>query len=262
MSSTVWAQRAGPLPKGLEGVGVTEHLEAQIPLDLTFVDERGKRVKLKTLFDGKRPVVLTMNYSNCPMLCSLQLNGLFKVLGKMEWDIGDQFQMITVSIDPMEMTERSKMTKQKYLKLYRRAGADQGYHCLTGREEDIKKLAKVVGFGYKYSPESRQYIHAAVTFILTPDGKVSRYLYGVEYDPQTVRLSLVDAANGKIGSTVDRFLLFCFHYDPTTGRYGPAAFRMMQIGCGLTVLMLGTTLWAFRRREKKKTRAKTAEETP
>jgi protein SCO1/2 len=241
-------------PAELRDVGVTEHLEAQVPDDLEFVDSQGNKVTLGQYFDGTRPVVLTLNYSNCPMLCSLQLNGLFDALGKMKWDMGKEFQMVTVSIDPLETPERAGMTKQKYLKMYRRAGAAEGYHFLTGREANIQKLAGVVGFRYKYVPATRQYAHAAVTMILTPEGRVSRYLYGVQYDPQTTRLSLYEAAEGKVGSTVDKILLFCFHYDSETGRYGLAAVRLMQVGGGLTVVILGGAIWMFRRREKARKR--------
>lgn len=244
------AQRTEPLPAELKGVGVTEHLGEQIPLDLPFIDSDGKPVTLRQFFDSKRPVVLTMNYSNCPMLCSLQLNGLFDAMKRMPWAIGDQFDMITVSFDPLETPERARMTKQKYLELYRRAGAAEGWHFLTGQEENIKKLADTIGFRYRYSQERQQYVHVAVTFILTPDGRVSRYLYGVEYDPQTLRLSLLEAADGKIGSTMDQILLFCYHYDAESGRYGPAAFRLMQLGGGLTVLLVGGGIWMLRRREK------------
>ena len=171
---------------------------------------------------------------------------------RMPWTIGDKFEMITVSFDPLETPERARMTKQKYLKIYRRAGAAEGWHFLTGKEENIKKLTEAVGFHYRYSEKDRQYYHVAVTFILTPDGRVSRYLYGVQYDPQTLRLSLVEAADGKIGSTTDQILLFCFHYDAASGRYGPAAFRLMQLGGGFTVLIVGGVIWILRRREKSK----------
>lgn len=246
------AQRKEPLPQELEGVGVTEHLDQSIPLDLEFRDSSGKPVKLQQFFDGKRPVLLTLNYSDCPMLCSLHLNGLFDALKRMPWSMGDQFQMITVSINPLETSERASMTKQKYLQVYQRAGAAEGWHFLTGREEDIKNLADTVGFHYRYSADTRQYLHAAVTFVLTPDGRLSRYLYGVQYDPQTVRLSLLEAAEGKIGTAADQILLFCFHYDADRGRYGPAAFRLMQVGGGATVLILGGLVWMLRRREKAK----------
>jgi protein SCO1 len=249
---TAFAQRAEPLPEELKGVGVTEHLGSQIPLDLEFVDSDGKPVVLKQFFDGHRPVILTLNYSNCPMLCSLQLSGLFDALKRMPWAIGDQFDMVTLSFDPLETSERAQMTKQKYLEVYRRAGAAEGWHFLTGQEENIKKLAGAVGFRYRYSQSQRQYLHVAVTYILTPDGRLSRYLYGVEYDPQTLRLALVEAAGGNIGSTTDQILLFCYHYDAESGRYAPAAFRLMQWGGGLTVLVVGSIIWILRRREKAK----------
>jgi protein SCO1 len=252
--SPALAQRTEPPPQELNGVGVTEHRGDQIPLDLPFVDSDGKPVALKQLFDGHKPVVLTLNYSNCPMLCSLQLNGLFDALKRMPWDIGDKFEMITVSFDPLETPERARLTKQKYLEIYRRAGAAAGWHFLTGREENIKKLADALGFHYRYSEAKHQYFHAAVTFILTPDGHVSRYLYGVQYDPQTVRLSLLEAADGKIGSATDQILLFCFHYDAESGRYGPAAMRLMQLGGAFTVVLVAGTIWIMRRRETSKIR--------
>jgi protein SCO1/2 len=255
------AESKSKRPAELRDVGVTEHVDAQVPGDLEFVDSQGNKVTLGQYFDGQRPLVLTLNYSSCPMLCSLQLNGLFEGLKKMKWDVGGEFQMVTVSIDPLETPERARMTKQKYLKVYRRAGAAEGYHFLTGREENIQKLAEVVGFRYKYSAATRQYAHAAVTMILTPDGRVSRYLYGVQYDPQTLRLSLYEAAEGKVGSTMDKVLLFCFDYDSEEGRYGLAALRLMQIGGGLTVVILGGAIWVFRRREKARNRVQETGET-
>jgi protein SCO1/2 len=247
------AERTESLPKELQDVGVTEHLGAQVPRDLEFVDSDGKTVTLGQYFDGKRPLILTMNYSNCPMLCSLQLNGLFDALEKMKWDLGNQFEMITVSFDPSEKPPRAKATKQKYLQLYGRPGAAEGYHFLTGRERNIKKLTETIGFHYKYVPDTGQYVHVAATMILMPDGRVARYLYGVAYDPQTIRLSLLEAGEGKVGSTLDKALLFCFHYDAERGRYGLAAFRLMQISGGLAVVIVGAVIWRLRRREKKNT---------
>jgi protein SCO1/2 len=236
-------------PEPLEEVGVTEKLDAQVPLDLRFVDTAGEPVKLGDYFDGTRPVLLTMNYSDCPMLCSLQLNGLFEGLGRMRWNIGEEFEMITVSIDPLETPQRARLTKQKYLKMYGRPGVAGGWHCVVGEEDNIRKLADTVGFGYNYDPVSKQYGHAAVTMVLTPEGRVSRYLYGVEYDPQTLRLSLLEASEGEIGSTTDQILLYCFQYDAEAGRYAPAAFRIMQVGGVLTVVALGGVLAVFWRRE-------------
>ncbi len=252
VASSTLAQRMEAAPSNLEGVDVTEHLDAQVPLELPFVDSRGGPVVLEQFFDGTRPVILTMNYSNCPMLCSLQLNGLFEGLQGLEWDLGENFQMITVSIDPKESPERAALTKEKYLKMYGRSGVGRGWHMLTGREEDIRKLADTVGFGYSFVEETGEFAHAAVTMILTPDGRVSRYLYGIGYDPQTLRLSLVEAADGKVGSTLDQFLLTCFHYDETKGRYGPAAVKIMRLGALVTVVLLGGALLMFWRGEARR----------
>lgn len=242
--------RMEPAPAELNEVGVTPHLDAQIPLSLPFVDADGTPVTVRQFFDGKRPVLLTMNYSNCPMLCSLQLTGLFEGLSGMSWSIGENFQMVTVSIDPKETPERARLTKQKYMKVYGRPGAAGDWHFLTGEEKNIQALARTVGFGYRYDPDSKQYAHAAVTMVCTPDGRVSRYLNGIEYDPQTLRLSLVEAAQGKIGSAMDQAVLFCFHYDETKGRYGPAAMKIMRLGGAVTMILLGGAVAILWRRGK------------
>jgi protein SCO1/2 len=251
--------RIEPLPKDLENVGVIEHLDAEAPLDLPFLDSDGSPVTLAKFFDGTRPVILTMNYSNCPRLCSLQLNGVFNAMGRLDWDLGQKFQMITVSIDPQESPARAQTTKEKYLTVYNRPDVEGGWHCLVGKEENIKKLAAAVGFGYVYVAETKQFAHTAVTMILTPRGKVSRYLYGIEYDPQTFRFALLEAADGKIGSTVDRVLLNCFYYDAESGRYGPAAVKIMRLGAVLTVVILGGVLMVFWRRELRKTKSRQGE---
>jgi protein SCO1/2 len=245
----VCAQRMEAPPEDLLEVGVTERLNQQLPLDLEFVDSSGRTVKLGEYFDGQRPVVLTLNYSNCPMLCSMQLDGLFDGLKKMKWELGQEYTMVTVSIDPNEPTERAAMTRDKYLRHYGRAGAGAGYACLVGENKNIRALADAVGFGYRYVPESGEYSHAAVTMICTPDGRLSRYLYGVEYDQQTLRMSLLEAAEGKIGSPMEQLMLFCFQYDSSSGRYGPAAVKLMKLGAGAMVLVVGGVLFMFWRRE-------------
>jgi protein SCO1/2 len=248
--SPALAQRKESRPDGLLEVGVEEHLEDKLPLDLEFVDHNGDAVTLRDYFDGELPVILTMNYSSCPMLCSLQLDGLFDgLVGIQDWDLGEKYRMVTVSIDPTEATERAAMTRQKYLQRYGRAGAGEGYACLTGKSKEIKQLADAVGYKYRYVPETGEYSHAAVTIICTPDGRLSRYLYGVEYIPQTVRLSLLEASEGKIGSTMDQLLLFCFQYDSTAGKYGPAALNLMKLGAFGIVLVVGSILFILWRRE-------------
>ncbi len=244
------AQRTESKPDALEGVGVTEHPDAQLPLELEFTDTTGRRVKLGDLFDGTRPVILTLNYSDCPKLCSVQLNGLVDAMKKMPWDLGDQYQVITVGIDPLETPDRARLTKQKYLRQYGRPGSADGWHFLVGREENIRKVADTVGFGYRLV--GNQYVHAAVLILCTPDGRVSRYIYRVEYDPQTLRLSLYEAGQGQVGSSMDQVLLFCFHYDPESGRYGMAAFNLMRAAGALTVVVLGAVLSAFWLRERRR----------
>jgi protein SCO1/2 len=246
-------QRKEAPPEDLMEVGVTEHLNDAIPLDLQFVDSKGLPVTLAEYFDGELPVVLTLNYSSCPMLCSLQLDGLFDGLKKMKWDLGDKYRMVTVSIDPKESPDRAQMTRKKYLQYYGRAGCGDGYACLVGKNEQITQLADTVGFHYRYVPKTGEYAHTAVTMICTPDGRLSRYLYGVEYDPQTLRLSLLEASQGKIGTPMEQLFLFCFQYDAASGRYGPSAFKLMRLGGILTVIGIGVVLLVYWRRESVKT---------
>jgi protein SCO1/2 len=239
----IYAQINDGKPEEMEKVKVTQNLNAQIPLDLEFTDSNGKKVALKEFFDGRLPTILTMNYSDCPMLCSLQLNTMLDALQNMPWTIGKEFQIVTVIIDPTETVERSQLTKQKYLKIYNRDSAASGWHFLTTRKEDnIKKLADTVGFGYVYVPKTKQYAHPTPLMICTPTGKMSRYLDLKQYDPQTIKYSLLEASEGKVGTFSDQFFLSCFHYDPSTGRYGPSAMLFMQIGGAVSVLILGAFL--------------------
>ncbi len=232
------AQRQEPAPQVLNEVGIDEHLGAQIPLDLRFRDENGAEVTLASLFPGDRPAVLSLNYSDCPMLCTLVLNGLIDGLEQLSWTPGQQFDVISVSIDPLETPQRARLTKQRYLRDYGRPETASGWHFLTGNQESIKRLADAVGFRYKYVEKDKQYAHAAVVMICTPQGRMSRYLYGVQFPEQTLRLSLVEAGEGKVGSTMDKVLLYCFHYDAEAGRYGPVARNLMKLGAGMTCMMV------------------------
>lgn len=252
LAASTYGQPAQSAPDQLEGVGVEEKLGARLPLDLTFVDSDNRRVQLREFFDGKTPVLLTLNYSNCPKLCHLQLNGLFEGLEALDWSVGEKFRIITVSINPQETIERAAATKRHYLTAYDRPGAEKGWAFLTGSEANIKRLADDVGFHYRYDSATQQYIHVAVTMVCTPDGRLSRYLYGVEYPAQTIRLALLEASEGKIGTTMDRILMFCFHYDPARGSYTLAAVRLMQAGGVLTLGILGTvlTIWWLRERSQ------------
>lgn len=246
------AQRIEPTPDELEDVGVDEKLNAQIPLDLEFRDENGNDITLGEIYNGQRPVLLTMNYSDCPMLCSLQLNGLVDALKEMSWSPGEEFDLVCVSIDPLETHQRARMTKAKYVKAYGRMETAAGWHFLVGDKENIQRLADTVGFRFKYIPEQRQYAHAAAAMICTPDGRVSRYMYGIQYPVQTLKLSLLEAGEGKIGSPLDQLILYCFHYDAESGRYAPAARNFMKLGGGLTliVLLIGLMPYWIRRRRR------------
>lgn len=237
------------VPDDLEGVGIDEKLDTQIPLDLQFRDSSGASLVLSDLFVGERPVLLSLNYSDCPMLCRVQLNGLVEALKEMPWLPGKEFEIVSVSIDPQETIEKSQQTKQRYLKTYGRPEAAGGWHFLTGEQEAITRLADAVGFRYKYIPDRKEFSHAAALLVCTPDGRVSRYLYGIVYEPQTLKLSLVEAGQGKIGSKLDQLLLYCFHYDPQAKAYSLTAIRIMQLGGLLTlVVLLGVLLPVWLRR--------------
>ncbi len=244
--------RKEALPKELEGVGVTERLGAVVPPDLVFTDSEGREVRLASFFDGKKPTLLTLNYSDCPMLCSLQLNALVEALQEMQWTLGDEYQVVTVSLDPSEAVERAAATKKRYLDQYSENADPQGWHFLVGPEENIRALADAVGFGYRYSETRQEYLHQAAIVVLSPSGSVSRYLYGLLYSPQTVRLSMVEASEGKQVSTLDAIVLYCFYYDPKSGSYTPVVRNIMKVGGAVTVLLLalfvGAGFTANRRR--------------
>jgi protein SCO1/2 len=242
------ADQAGPKPrveskpKELENVGVDEHLDAPLPLDATFRDEQDRPVRLGDFFKTGRPVILSLNYSDCPMLCNLQLTGLAKRLKELEWTAGTEFEVVSVSINPAEPAHRALATRQRYLQLYGRSL--NGWNFLVGHQSSIDRVAEAVGFRYQYIPARKEYAHAAVAVLCTPGGKISRYLYGVDFPVQTLRLSLVEASEGKIGSPGDQLLLFCFHYDPLTGTYAPRAARLaMTVGGCVTVLAMA--VWLF-----------------
>ena len=242
--------RAEPLPDELEGVGITEHLEEKLPLDLKFVDSSGEAVSLERYFDGEKPVLLNLVYYTCPMLCGLVLNGMVEALQEVSMTAGDEFRIVTVSIDPSETATLAKLKKQNYIKEYGRPEAAAGWHFLIGEEKNIRALADAVGFGYTYNEKRGEYVHSAAIFVCTPDGVLSRYLYGIQYDPRTLRLSLLEAAEGKIGSPLDKIILYCFHYDAAEGRYAPAAMNLMRAGGMMAVLTLGVVLAVLWRRDR------------
>lgn len=235
------------LPAELSGMGVTEHLADQIPLETTFRDESGKVVKLAQFFATGRPVILSFNYSNCPMLCSLQLSGLVTGLKDVELTCGKDYEFVSISIDPHEQPMRAAQTRQRYYQMYGREGSGNGWHFLVGSQKAITQLTEAIGVTYRYLPDKKEYVHPAVCVAMTPEGRLSRYLYGVTFDPQTLRLALVESSAGKIGTTLDQILLFCFHYDNQAGRYSLSARRLMTAaGLFTTVLLisvLGRMFW-------------------
>lgn len=230
-------QNIGVRPELLKDVAIDQKLDTTIPLDLTFRDETGRTVALGQYF-GSKPVILTLVYYNCPMLCTQVLNGLERSLKLISPSIGTDFNVVTVSIDPSDQPALAAAKHAMYAGLYGRPGAAQGWHFLVGNEPQIKQLAAAVGFHYAYDSQSKQFAHAAGIMLLTPEGKLSRYFYGVTYPQRDLRLGLDEASQGKIGSPVDQILLYCYHYDAHTGKYGLLISHVLQLSAGLTVLIL------------------------
>jgi protein SCO1/2 len=241
-------QLEGP-PAELEGVGITERLDSALPLDLAFRDERGETVALGEYFEASRPVVLNLVYFDCPMLCNVFLDGLVTTLGELDWTPGKEFRVVTVSIDPSDGPEGARAKRAHYVERLGRPEAAEGWHFLTGSDENVRRLADAVGFAYRYDAERQEYMHSAALFVATPEGRLSRYLYGVAFDATTLRLSLVEASEGGIGSAMDQLLLFCFAYDHTEGRYGPAALKLVRAFGAVTACCLGLFLATHWRRE-------------
>lgn len=254
LSAPAQAQLQGPVqdigvrPDLLKDVGVDQKLNQSVPLNLTFREEHGKPVQLAQYF-GQKPVILSLVYYNCPMLCTQVLNGLESSLKLIPMDIGKQFDVVTVSIDPTERPVLAEAKQALYTGLYGRPNAAQGWHFLTGDEQQIRQLANAVGFRYAYDPSSKQFAHASAIMVLTPKGKISRYFYGIQFSSRDLRLGLVEASEGKIGTPVDQVLLFCYHYDPSTGKYGLLISRLIQAAGVVTVLAIGGLILVLYRKE-------------
>lgn len=236
-------------PEVLKNVGFDQKLNSQVPLDINFKDEHGATVTLRQLIQNK-PAILTLVYYQCPMLCTEVLNATLNTLKEVPMEIGKDFTVITVSIDPTEKPILAEAKHTMYAGLYGRPGAVNGWHFLTGDEPQIKELAAAVGFRYVYDQQSSQFAHASGIMVLTPEGRVSRYFYGIAYPPRDVRLGLVEASEGRIGSVVDTILLFCYHYDPETGKYGVVILNVVRIAGGLTVFLIALMVFVFLRRER------------
>jgi protein SCO1/2 len=240
---------AADLPKQLEGVGIDQRLGEQVPLDLAFRDETGRTVRLRDLAGGK-PILLVLAYYECPMLCTEVLNGLVRALRPLAFTPGREFTALTVSFNPAETPELAAAKKTTYLEEYGREGAGRGWHFLVGDEVSIEALTGAVGFRYAWDAHTGQYVHGTGLVVLTPEGRIARYYFGIDYAPRDLRLGLVEASAGRIGSPVDQLLLACFHYDPATGRYSLAALRLVRLGGILTIVALGAFVIVSIRRDR------------
>ncbi len=251
----LWGQAS--LPPAIRDVGFDQKLNAQVPLDLAFNDEAGRKVRLESAFTGK-PVILVLAYFRCPRLCDEVLNGLVRCMLDMTLEVGKDFNVVTVSFDPRETPEMAAAKKQTYLQRYGREGAEAGWHFLTGEERAIQRLTDAVGFRYSYDRRTDQFAHAAGIVVLTPAGKVSRYFHDIRYSPRDLRLGLVEASQNRIGSLADTVLLYCFHYDPSEGKYGLVVMNLVRVGGVLTLLCVGGFLAVLWTRECRIRRKKAA----
>jgi protein SCO1 len=248
-----YSSKSAVLPPILKGINFVQRLGSQIPLDATFQDENGSTVQLGSYF-GKKPVVLILAYYRCPMLCTLVMDGAAKAFKQLSFDLGDQFDALTVSFDPRDTPADSKREQAKYIQVYGHPDAVGAWHFLTGQTAQIKRLTDAVGFHYAYDPRTGQYVHTAGIVVITPAGKVAQYFYGVTFDPQFLRLALVQSSKDKIGSIVDQILLYCCTYNPDTGRYQATIATVLQIAGALTILLLAGGLFILHRVTKNKGR--------
>jgi protein SCO1 len=247
MTQGILSPPANVRPPGLKNVGIRQNLNQQIPGELAFTDDLGRPVHLGDYF-GKKPLILNLVYYSCPMLCGEVLSGLEHSLRMMKFDVGKEFDVITVSFDPSETPEMAAAKKAEFLRRYKRAGAEQGWHFLVGTQDAIDALTQAAGFQYQYNEKTRQFAHATAILVLTPEGKIAQYYYGVEYPPKDLRLGLVEAGHGKIGNLVDAMLLYCYHYDPEQGKYSATILRVMRLLAVATMLGLGTLIFVMIRR--------------
>lgn len=239
---------AGGLPSALNEVGIEQNLDAPLPLDTVFVDENGQEVQLKKYFD-KKPVVIALVYYECPMLCNEVLNGLVRSLKPLSQAVGKEFDVVAISFDAREKPEVAKAKKETYLTNYGRPESRDGWHFLTGSQDSIDKVTKTVGFKYKWDESTKQFAHAGGVQVATPDGKLARYFYGIEYAPKEIQFGLIEGSQYKIGSPVEQLMLYCFHYDPSTGRYGFVIMRAMRLGAIATIIGMAALifiLWRFK----------------
>lgn len=236
------------LPKTLKNIGIEQRLGKQLPMDAVLTDENGDEVKLETFFKGEKPVVLAFVYYSCPMLCNEVLNGLTASLKKISLEAGQDFEVVAISFDPRDTPEIARGKKQSYLERYGRSdeAAAAGWHFLTGKPEVIKQITEAAGFNYAWDEATQQFAHAGGVQIATPDGKMSRYFYGIDYKPQDLKFALMEASEKKIGSSTDQLLLYCFHYDPATGTYGLVVLKVLRVAGVLTLFGIGLLFLIFK----------------
>jgi protein SCO1 len=247
MTNGIMSPPANVRPPGLKNVGMRQNLNQPIPAGLTFTDDLGRSVRLGDYF-GNKPIILNLVYFTCPMLCGEVLSGLENSLRMMKFDVGKEFDVITVSFDPHDTPEAAAKKKSEFLRRYKRPGAEQGWHFLVGHQDAIDSLTKAAGFDYGYDPKTRQFAHTAAILILTPEGRIAQYYYGIEYPPKDLRLGLVEAGAGKIGNVVDALLLYCYHYDPEQGKYSATILRVLRLAGVATMLFIGTFIFVMIRR--------------
>lgn len=244
---------ANGIPEPLKKVGIEQRLGEMLPLDTEFKDENGQAVKLGDFFGKDRPVVLALVYYECPMLCNQVLNGLTGSLKGISFDAGKEFDVIAVSFDAKEFDkpELSKNKKVSYMDRYGRPGTEKGWHFLTGKQESIDAVTKAAGFSYEWDEKSNQFAHGSAIMIATPEGKLSRYFYGIDYSPKDVKFGLIESADSKVGSVADELMLYCFHYDPSTGKYGFQILSALRLTAIATLLGMGLMGFVFWRRNKR-----------
>jgi protein SCO1/2 len=249
MTQGIMSPPANVRPPYLQNVGIEQRLDAQVPPDLAFIDDTGRPVKLGDYF-GKKPLILNLVYYTCPMLCGESLAGLSAAMKMIKFDVGNEFEVVTVSFNPKETPQIAAAKKKEYVKRYGRASAEKGWHFLTGSADSINALTKAVGFQYQYDESRNQYAHATAIMVLTPQGHIARYFYGVDFPPKDLRLGLVEATSGKIGNPVDQVLLYCYHYDPATGKYGAIVSNILKLGGALTIFIVAGMILIFLRLER------------
>jgi protein SCO1/2 len=242
---------AASMPNALREIGFDQNLDRPLPLDAAFRDEQGVRVTLGQYFGGK-PVVLAFVYYECPMICTQVLNAVTSSIGVLSLEAGKDFELVMVSFDPRETPAQALAKKTEYVRRYARPGTAHGWHFLTGNEPDIRRVAGAAGFRYAWDVETRQYAHPTGIIVVTPDGRPARYLFGIEYGARDLRFALIEASQGRIGSIVDSLLLYCFHYNPMTGRYGVYIMRTLRIAGTATVLLIGTFILVMLKRERRR----------